>query len=409
MALSLNRRERNAVLFLGAAHAMTHSMMLVFPAILIPLMEEFDLELFGIGVLGNIGYFLFGAGALPAGFLADRLGPGKILLFFFAGGCLSCLIIFSSSGIISLALGLLLSGASASLYHPAGLSYITRRVRARGKALGYHGMAGNIGLAAAPLLAAWTAVSFGWRYIYLVLALIFGVMALVNWRSSFWDETKVGVGDDRNGGELIPTEKTERIPLVVLYLIMILAGFVYRGALTYLPAYMSTLSPDGRGWDLSISGAGTMTTVALMLGIFSQWMGGHLSQRFRLEPLGFVIILFTLPFLFFMAYTGGMTLMLMSAFFVFFYFFWQPVSNGLVAQYTHKSFRSLAFGLSFSLSFGAGSFASSIAGKIGDVYGLDRVFFFLAILLSVILVLSLVLVVLARGKRAGDQEKAYSY
>ena len=63
----------------------------------------------------------------------------------------------------------------------------------------------------------------------------------------------------------------------------------------------------------------------------------------------------------------------------------------------------------FTLSFGAGSFASSIAGKIGDLFGLDRVYFFLSVLLFVILLLSITLVLLALGKRQKDRQRAYSY
>jgi MFS family permease len=404
----LSAQERRAVLLLGTAHALTHAMMLTFPAILIPLMKEFDLNLFGVGLLGNVGYFLFGAGALPAGILADRWGPKCVLTLFFSGSFLACLTIFFSRGIAAMAFGLILSGASASLYHPSGLSYLTQKVRLRGKALGYHGMAGNVGLAAAPSLAALCAVQLGWRFVYLVLAVLFGTMAFLNWRSRFWDEVTLqeNLGDTEKN---VPPDRTEKWPLVVLYGILVLAGFIYRGALTYLPTYLSSPSATGRGWNLSVTGAGAVTTAALILGIFAQWLGGNLSQRYRLEPLCFGLILLALPFLSFMAFSGGVTLAVMTALFVFFYFCWQPVSNGLVARYTHRSFRSIGFGLSFTLSFGAGSFASSIAGKIGDVFGLDRIYLFLSILLLSILVLSAILVLLARGRQAVGEPGAYSY
>jgi len=405
---SFNPREKRAILFLGSAHALTHAMMLSFPAILIPLMDELDLGLFGVGVLGNIGYLLFGVGALPAGFLSDRWGPRKMLFFFFAGACISCLAIFLSRGILTLAIGLLLSGASASLYHPAGLSYITRKVRSRGKALGYHGMAGNVGLAAAPVMAAWSAVNYGWRSIYIVLAILFGIMAIVDCRSTFWDEGREREGLDEDSGRTL-SDGTERASLVVLYLMLILAGFIYRGALTYLPTYLSSPTANGKGWDLTVSQAGSMTTFALLLGIVSQWIGGNLSQRIRLEYLGLLLILLALPFLFLMGHSGGVMLMAMTALFIFFYFCWQPVSNGLIAQYTHHSFRSLGFGLSFTLSFGAGSFASSVAGKIGDEYGLDKVFIFLGVLLSGIAILSVVLVFLARKRRGREEQKVCGY
>ncbi len=408
MKQRMNHRERRAVLLLGTAHALTHSMMLTFPAILIPLMDEFKLNLFGVGILGNIGYFLFGAGALPAGFLSDRWGAKRVLNLFFLGSLIACLIIFFSKNVVMMAFGLLLAGASASLYHPSGLSYLTQHVRQRGKALGYHGMAGNVGLAAAPSLAALGAMHLGWRSVYLVLAVLFGIVAFVNWRSKFWIGA-ASSGDDHGEGRIVSNENTEKVPLVIVYLIFVLAGLIYRGALTYLPAYLSSPTSGGRGWDLSIGEAGAVTTAALVLGIFAQWLGGNLSQRYRLESLCLLLIAMALPFLFFMAYSGGLTLAVVTGLFIFFYFCWQPVSNGLIAQYTHHSFRSLAFGVSFTLSFGTGSFASSIGGKIGDLFGLDRVYFFLGILLVVGFLLSIVLVALARGRRARGEKEAYSY
>jgi MFS family permease len=383
-------------------------MMLTFPAILIPLMKEFDLNLFGVGLLGNIAYFLFGAGALPAGFLADRWGTKRVLNLFFLGSLAACLIIFTSKNIVMMAFGLLLAGASASLYHPSGLSYLTQNIRLRGKALGYHGMAGNVGLAAAPSLAAIGAMHLGWRSVYLVLAFLFGIVALMNWRSHFWQSVESG-GEDRGDDTIVSDERTDTVPLVIVYLIFVLAGFIYRGALTYLPTYLSSSTTEGRGWDLSIGEAGAVTTAALVLGIFAQWLGGNLSQRYRLESLCLILIAMALPFLLYMAYSGGPTLAVVTGLFIFFYFCWQPVSNGLIAQYTHHSFRSLAFGVSFTLSFGTGSFASSIGGKIGDLYGLDRIYFFLGVLLMVSFLLSIVLVSLARGRRGRGKKEAYSY
>jgi MFS family permease len=408
MKQKMNHREKRAVLMLGTAHALTHSMMLTFPAILIPLMKEFDLNLFGVGVLGNIAYFLFGAGALPAGFLSDRWGAKRVLNLFFLGSLAACLIIFTSKNIVMMAFGLLLAGASASLYHPSGLSYLTQNIRLRGKALGYHGMAGNVGLAAAPSLAALGAMHLGWRSVYLVLAFLFGIVAFMNWRSRFWQSGESG-GEDHGDDTIVSNERTDTVPLVIVYLIFVLAGFIYRGALTYLPTYLSSSTTEGRGWDLSIGEAGAVTTAALVLGIFAQWLGGNLSQRYRLESLCLILIAMALPFLLYMAYSGGPTLAVVTGLFIFFYFCWQPVSNGLIAQYTHHSFRSLAFGVSFTLSFGTGSFASSIGGKIGDLYGLDRIYFFLGVLLVVSFLLSIVLVALARGRRGRGEKEAYSY
>jgi MFS family permease len=398
MREKMNSRERRTVLFLGVSHALTHSMMLTFPAILIPLMKEFHLDLFGVGLLGNIGYLLYGMGALPAGLLADRWGARRVLISFLLGSTLACLLIFLSRGLMGMALGFLVAGAAAGLYHPAGLSYLTQAVRLRGKALGYHGMSGNIGLAVAPALAGWVAVSVGWRWDYLILSFMFGLVAILGWRSTFWLDTGLGEGVEEVVEEG-SNEDTARVPLLFLYIIMVFSGFIYRGYLTYLPTYLSMGAAGGGRWELSVRGAGFVTSAALGLGVFGQWLGGHLSQRYRLELLGLSVILSAVPFLFLTSFASGGMLIAATSLFIFFYFGWQPVGNGLIAKYTPQRLRSLGFGISFTLSFGAGSFASSVAGYIGEYFGLNRVFLFLSVLLSIVFFLSVALMRLAGPRR----------
>ena len=64
-------------------------------------------------------------------------------------------------------------GTFASIYHPAGLSLISRETtpETRGKALGWHGIFGSLGIALAPFLASivFATGAVGWRDYYLVL------------------------------------------------------------------------------------------------------------------------------------------------------------------------------------------------------------------------------------------------
>ena len=81
----LNREERRALLFASIAHALVHSFMLILPAVLIPIMNEFDISVTEVGFLGTLSYLMFGLGAIPAGWLTDKFGSRGLVIICLIG------------------------------------------------------------------------------------------------------------------------------------------------------------------------------------------------------------------------------------------------------------------------------------------------------------------------------------
>ena len=52
-----------------------------------------------IGIIANIGYFLFGLGSFPAGYLADRFGSKRILTIGVFGMSVASILVGLSTGI----------------------------------------------------------------------------------------------------------------------------------------------------------------------------------------------------------------------------------------------------------------------------------------------------------------------
>ena len=89
--------------------------------------------------------FLFGAGALPAGWLGDRWSKTTLLeIYFFGTGAMSILTGFAKTPLM-LAVGLAGIGIFASIYHPVGMSWLVSRTSKTGTALGFNGLFGSIG------------------------------------------------------------------------------------------------------------------------------------------------------------------------------------------------------------------------------------------------------------------------
>ena len=84
---------RLAQIFSNTGHAFSHLFMLIYPTVVIALEAEFSSpyhKLIGLILIGNI---LFGAAALPAGYLGDKWGAVRLMILFFIG----CLLYTSPS------------------------------------------------------------------------------------------------------------------------------------------------------------------------------------------------------------------------------------------------------------------------------------------------------------------------
>ena len=65
--------------------------------------------------------YLFGAAALPAGYLGDKWGAINMMVVFFFGTGLSAILVGLADNQIQIVLSFALAGFFGSIYHPVGL------------------------------------------------------------------------------------------------------------------------------------------------------------------------------------------------------------------------------------------------------------------------------------------------
>ncbi len=374
----MSRHERWTILLLGSAHTMVHFYEQIFPALLITMVAYFHIELTTAGLMQMFLAMAFGLGALPAGYIADRMGPKRIVMLYLIGAAFSCMFISMAHSLVALAIGLAAMGAFISLYHPAGTTLVTMEVKQVGKGLGYHGMGGGLGVAVAPLLATSLAVIFpqyGWRFAFAA----FGVLGLLvaagvgtlkirqpmpeNSSRGFWPERIV---------------KGSAGPFIIYLFAAVMVGFSYRGVMTYLPAYFAeNLSGSIFTGEALVKG-GRFATLTLLVGVAGQFVGGQLTSRGNLEKLFAFLLIITVPFLLLMSVLSNYMLLIATMAFAFFHFSGQPVGNNLIAKYTDPRGRGLGFGLYFASAFGVGSLAAWFSGMIADRFGMKYIFVVLA-------------------------------
>ncbi len=383
------------------SHAFNHGYMTLLPAVLVVLAGDQSLGFFALGAIVNIGYCLFGAGSIPAGIMADRLGAKKMLVLGLWGMAVSSILVGCSPGSWSFAFSYSLLGLAASIYHPAGLSLIAHHIGKKGKALSLHGIAGNLGLSLAPLFAVSMVMLFDtWRAAYIAFGLIGLVFALIvqktvidnesewsrqdiakifSWRLRPAAATSAVVAD--NGVGARPVFLGMPLQLLVLYAGSILFGFIYRGSLTFFPALFQQEIDFISSADEPLMAAGFMTSAILSLGIAGQWLGGYLSDKAKRPELVHVVIyLIVIPAVYCIGRFTDAKLIAASIAFTLVFYGWQPVQNSLIAYYSSRSSYGKGYGWNFFFIMGMGSLATVVGGYIADRQGVDQVYQLLAAL-----------------------------
>ena len=389
--------ERTYVLTVSFVHALVHATELTFAALLLRIEADFGTDLLLLGVLANVGAFAFGFGALPAGFLVDRLGTVPVLRLALAGSALTSLFVALADGEVMLGVGLTLLGLGTGLYHPAGITLLAR-TRRRARNLGLHGAVGNFGIAAAPAAAAALAVLVDWRAAYFLLAALAGLTFL-------WSLRLDGAGPVPDpdpvtpaGGDAAP-RRQGRTALLLVYGAFVVSGLIYRGSLTFIPAHIEEqVSIALFGWEAAAV-AGALSTVALMGGAIGWYGGGLAAERWRRPSLLLLLSPAVVAILLWMSFATDLGLLLAVFFFVIVSFAMQPSLVTLVAEYSPPGRLGASYGLSFFLSFGLGSFAATFAGFFADRWGTDAVFSMLAVVGVVGTMLALALVGISRRRR----------
>jgi len=388
----MNPNERKILTTTCFGHFMSHFNMLMFPALVLPLMGMYDMDLSHVLALSFWMYLLFGVTALPWGLVSDRVGAKPLLLLFYTGAGLCGLaagFFIDSPKAFSLCLAGV--GVFSGIYHPAGLGLISRGISKMSMALGYNGMAGNAGLATAPILAGVINHFYGIQtaFIFLGCLNLTGTVIML---------LLPVIEPERN--EKTESQGSMRLMLsfAVLCICMMLGGVAYRSVTVILPAYLELGNPALLDWISRLPwmpasrnvAATALSSSVFMVGMFGQFLGGVTAERFEPRRGYLVFHVLALPMVLAMAYTTDVSLLLITMGYMLFLLGMQPIENTLVAKLTPDKVRDSAYGTKFILTFGVGAFAVYFVGWVKEVWSFPAVFVAMAIV-SLTTVLSILL------------------
>ena len=288
-------------------HGLVHASVLLLPTVLGDLQRAFRVSLLDVLGVANIMYLAFGVSAVPAGYLADRLGS-RAMLTVAAAGCT-----------VALAM-----------------------------------------VALAPVFAGLFAARLGWRWGFAVAAVMAGACALL---------THTLPPDEPRPAPPLPFRQSAVAlgrtvagfwasrPLRWLLLATIAGGFVYRGVLTFLPLHLA-------GSAGGMLGGSYVTSLVLLAGIVAQRFGGELADRLPRERLFLAEMALSVPVLLLLGLTSGIGLLALALTFGFLWYLAQPLASAIAAAHSDVRDHGLFFGVQFAASFGLGSFATTLGGLV---------------------------------------------
>jgi FSR family fosmidomycin resistance protein-like MFS transporter len=155
------------------SHLLIEIYLLMHPALVPIFRSEFGLSILQAGLLVTVPNLCRLAVGIPTGILADKHGPRPFIILSLIISGLSALLLGQSTNVSILILSLSLIMISVTLYHPPGLSVVSRLYQepaSRSRAMGLHGASGCIMQAMGAISLGLLLSQIGWRNCYLFLA-----------------------------------------------------------------------------------------------------------------------------------------------------------------------------------------------------------------------------------------------
>jgi len=369
-------RDATLPALLNAGHVFVHLLMLIFPTVVLSLGPSWGMSYDALLPLSLGGFIAYGAGSLPAGWLGDRWSRRGMMIAFFVGSGAASILTGLATGPFALATGLTLIGLCASIYHPVGIAMLVKDRNQVGRALGVNGFFGNIGIAAAALVAGTAADYLGWRAAFILPGAISVLLGI-----GFAMLTPADHGRPVAKQALRNTRPRRDIALRLIAAVLLAAvadSLVFNATTIAMPKVF-----EERVATLSHSSAeiGALVSGVYVIAALAQIWVGHLIDRHALHRILIPLASLQVVLLLVVGGTSGYLMVATTTAMMFVVFGLIPIMDAAVAKYVDDRWRSRVYAVSYVVSFGIGPAAIPlIAALHGESGGFPYLFFVLALI-----------------------------
>lgn len=360
-----------------------HHLLSALPIPLLPFIrDDFALDYTQSALVISAFTLSYGVGQLPAGRLADRIGPRMLITIGICGVALAGLLVGLSQSYMMMLVFLVLMGLLGGGYHPAASPTISASVepRNRGRALGLHMIGGSASYFLSPLIAAAIAATWGWRTPFIGLAIPaigFGILFyLLLGRRLAVKEAEHGISASDKETPSAPGRLRRLVSFLTL---STFTHALVMSIISFIPLFLVD--------HLGISKEMAAASIALIFssGFWAGILGGYLSDHLGRIPVILVTCLIAGPVIYLLNLVspGWSTAALLIIIGMIMYVR-SPVSEAYIIDQTSERNRSTILGIYYFSGMEGGGVLTPAIGYLVDHFGFYTSFTIAAIALFVV-------------------------
>ncbi len=334
--------------------------------------DEYSLNKTQLGLLGSAYNLPYGLSQLPAGWLADRIGPRILTLIGVSGVAVCGLLVGLSPTYIVMVVFLVLLGIMGGGYHPAASPLVSSSVneKNRGRALGFHQIGGAASFVLTPLIAAAIAGAIGWRGAFISLSIptfIFGIVLYMLLKR--WGDTRKTVQETAGSYTGTPPPQDHLRHLVAFIFLGVVLQVLIYSTFLFIPRFAV------EEFGVTEETAAALLSLAHLAGLWSGPLGGYLSDRLGKVPVLVVASFVAAPFFYLLsqAWVGwsiSLVLLVMGTC----QYIGMPVAEAYIISHARERHRSTILGIYYFASRGGPGIIMPVMGYLIDQMGFGSTF-----------------------------------
>ena len=343
-------------IYLNISHFLDHFIMLIFAKAAYDAGRHFGMSYDEIIIYGVAGFILFGAVAPLAASLADRFSRSLLLVIYHFGIGLAAILAGFAQTVWQLSAAIGLIGVFASIYHPVGIAMLIKSNRRIGFRLGINGVFGNMGVAAAPLIAGILLTMGDWRLCFILpglFCLIYGFAFITALEEEYQQPTK------KKQVKKSGFSPNWKLALAAVFLSTASGGFVFSAMTFVVPRYfeisMASISS-------SVAITGLLASLVYACASFTQIAVGWIIDRVEPKWVLFGIGIGQIFFIFLTSQFTDYALFFAMLIAMSFVFGQIPITDTILSRYVPDEWRAKALSLKFMLNLVVGAAVLPICG-----------------------------------------------
>ena len=377
-------RDRAEFLFLSAGHFLDHLFMLIFATVAaVRLAEEWGMSYAALIPYATPGFVAFGVGAIAAGWIADKWSREGMMVVFFVGIGASSIATALADTPLQIALGLLAIGTFASIYHPVGIAMVVQGRRKTGVPLAINGVAGNLGVAAAALIAGLLIDTGSWRNAFVLpgagtvgLGFAYAVFVWAGQRRPASSGTSGPAAEKAQAGASSIERGVFRRVLAIIVVTTAIGGLVFQSTTFALPKIFDERLGELAGSATAIGG---YASLVFAVAAFAQLVVGYLVDRHPVRTVFAFVAGLQAVFFALMYRLTGVAALLAAVAFMLAVFGQIPINDVLVGRITRSGWRSRVYSLRYIVTFSVMATTLPVIAGIHAGWGFGALFVVMAV------------------------------